>query len=57
MKVYIITTDKCCCGTEILDVFSTEEKAKEFIQKALDGESDSMHYRYKYAEIEEHEVL
>jgi hypothetical protein len=56
MKVYIIVLAGCC-ETEILKIFSTEKKAKDFIQKQIDGEDDRMHYRYKYAEIEEHEVL
>ncbi|WXW92637.1 hypothetical protein SEA_ENYGMA_168 [Streptomyces phage Enygma] len=47
MKVWIVTTDICCCGEEILEVFSTEEKAREFVDS---GE------KFKYAEITEWEV-
>lgn len=47
MKVWIVTTDICCCGIEILGVFSTEKKAKDFI------DSDE---KYKYAEADEWEA-
>ncbi|QDK02989.1 hypothetical protein KNU71_gp128 [Streptomyces phage Braelyn] len=47
MKVYIVIEDICCCGIEILGVFSTEKKAQDFI------DSDE---KYKHAEITEEEV-
>ncbi|ASR77836.1 hypothetical protein FDI38_gp131 [Streptomyces phage Peebs] len=45
--IYIVTDGVCCCGIEILGVFTTKEKAQKFV------DSDE---KYKYAEIEEHEA-
>jgi hypothetical protein len=47
MKVWIVTGEICCCGIEILGVFSTKWKAMDFI------DSDE---KYKGAEADEYEV-
>lgn len=53
MNVWVVETEICCCGMELLGLFETEKKARDRIAKEVELDKRS---RWEYADVYEKQV-